>query len=223
RGDGGRGQRHPRGGQPDDAVRRHGSGPHRPGRLRPHAAAAVRGGPERGRARPARHERHVRRRGSAREARRELHAAGSGQGDRTRQRGQRPMMPELGQVALILVLCLGLIQATLPLAGAARGRADWMALARPTAAGQFVFAALAFGVLAHAFLTNDFSVQYVALNSNSELPGFYKFAAVWGGHEGSLLFWITVLAIWTLAVAWSARKYPPEFTSRVLAVLGIVS
>ncbi len=133
------------------------------------------------------------------------------------------MMPELGQLALVLVLCLGLVQATLPLAGAALGRAEWMALARPTAAGQFVFAALAFGILAHAFLTNDFSVQYVALNSNTELPTFYKFAAVWGGHEGSLLFWITVLAIWTLAVAWSARAYPPEFTSRVLAVLGIVS
>jgi len=133
------------------------------------------------------------------------------------------MIPELGQLALILVLCLGLIQATVPLVGAARGRADWMALARPTAAGQFVFAALAFGVLAHAFLTDDFSVEYVALHSNSNLPTFYKFAAVWGGHEGSLLFWIAVLAIWTLAVAWSARGYPQEFTSRVLAVLGIVS
>ncbi|HEY8521741.1 MAG TPA: heme lyase CcmF/NrfE family subunit [Gammaproteobacteria bacterium] len=133
------------------------------------------------------------------------------------------MIPELGQFALILALCLALVQATLPLVGAARGRNEWMALARPTAAGQFVFAAIAFGILAHAFLTDDFSVEYVALHSNSALPVFYKFAAVWGGHEGSLLFWVTVLSIWTLAVAWSTRSYPRNFASRVLAVLGIVS
>ncbi|MBN1238462.1 MAG: heme lyase CcmF/NrfE family subunit [Gammaproteobacteria bacterium] len=133
------------------------------------------------------------------------------------------MIPEFGHFALILALCLALAQAVLPLAGAARGNAHWMALARPAAAGQFVFCATAFAALAYAFLTDDFSVRFVALNSNTALPAFYKFAAVWGGHEGSLLFWSTVLAIWTLAVAWTGRAQPQEFSSRVLGVLGIVS
>ena len=133
------------------------------------------------------------------------------------------MIPEFGQFALILALCLSLAQAVLPLAGAATGNRHWMALARPAAAGQFVFCAVAFAALAHAFLTNDFSVTFVALHSNTALPVFYKFAAVWGGHEGSLLFWTTVLSIWTLAVAWAGRGQPLEFSSRVLGVLGIVS
>jgi cytochrome c-type biogenesis protein CcmF len=133
------------------------------------------------------------------------------------------MIPELGQFALALALCLALIQATLPLLGAATGRADWMALARPAAAGQFVFVALAFGVLEYGFMTDDFSIEFVAAHSNSELPAFYKFTAAWGGHEGSMLFWIAVLAVWTMAVAAGSRSQPPEFVSRVLGVLGIVS
>ena len=133
------------------------------------------------------------------------------------------MIPEFGQIALALALCLALVQSTLPLAGAALGRADWMALARPAAAGQFVFVAVAFGTLVYAFLTDDFSVMFVAQHSNSALPVFYKATAVWGGHEGSLLLWIAVLAIWTMAVAAGSRSQPQEFASRVLGVLGIVS
>jgi cytochrome c-type biogenesis protein CcmF len=133
------------------------------------------------------------------------------------------MIPEIGQFALVLGLCLALVQATLPLLGAWRGRPEWMALARPAAAGQFVFVAIAFGVLEYAFLTDDFSVEFVAQHSNSALPAFYKFTAAWGGHEGSMLFWITVLAIWTMAVAAFSRSQPEEFVSRVLGVLGIVS
>ncbi|HEU4620333.1 MAG TPA: heme lyase CcmF/NrfE family subunit [Gammaproteobacteria bacterium] len=133
------------------------------------------------------------------------------------------IMPELGQFALILALCLALAQAALPLVGAARGNRDWMALARPAAVGQFVFVVISFGILANAFLHDDFSVRYVAEHSNTQLPIFYKLAAVWGGHEGSMLLWITVLGVWTLAVAWSNRDQPEEFASRVLGVLGIVS
>ncbi|HVY67259.1 MAG TPA: heme lyase NrfEFG subunit NrfE, partial [Gammaproteobacteria bacterium] len=128
------------------------------------------------------------------------------------------MIPEIGQFALVLALCLALVQATLPLVGAARGRADWMALARPAAAGQFVFVAIAFGILEYAFLTDDFSVEFVAQHSNSALPVFYKFTAAWGGHEGSMLFWITVLAIWTMAVTVGSRSQPEEFASRVIGV-----
>ena len=133
------------------------------------------------------------------------------------------MIPELGQFALVLALGLSLIQASLPLAGAATGRQDWMALARPMAAGQFVFIALAFAVLAHSALVDDFSVRYTAMNSNSALPAFYKFASVWGGHEGSLLLWLLILATWTLAVAFASRSLPEIYAARVLGVLGIVS
>ena len=133
------------------------------------------------------------------------------------------MIPEFGQLALALALCLALVQGTLPLIGAAVGRADWLALARPAAAGQFVFVAIAFGTLVYAFLTDDFSVLFVAQHSNSALPVFYKATAAWGGHEGSMLLWIAVLAVWTLAVAAGSRSQPQEFASRVLGVLGIVS
>jgi cytochrome c-type biogenesis protein CcmF len=133
------------------------------------------------------------------------------------------MIPELGQVALALALSLALVQGTLPIIGAAYGREDWIALARPTAIGQFVFVGLAFGVLANAFLSNDFSVLYVAYNSNSALPQIYKFAAIWGGHEGSLLLWLMILAGWTMLVAVASRSLPDPFAARVLGALGIVS
>ncbi|MGE4657904.1 MAG: heme lyase CcmF/NrfE family subunit [Gammaproteobacteria bacterium] len=133
------------------------------------------------------------------------------------------MIPELGQFSLILALCLAVVQATVPLVGAAQGRIDWMALARPAAAGQFVFVAASFVILAGAFLSDDFSVLYVAANSNSALPSAYKVAAVWAAHEGSLLLWILILSAWTLAVAVGSRHLPDAFASRVLSVLGIVS
>ncbi|HET8696903.1 MAG TPA: heme lyase CcmF/NrfE family subunit [Gammaproteobacteria bacterium] len=133
------------------------------------------------------------------------------------------MIPELGQFALILAFCLALVQAALPLAGAAAGKPEWMAFARPAAAGQFVFVAIAFGVLVYAFLNDDFSVLFVYQHSHSALPAFYKFTAAWGGHEGSMLLWITVLAVWTVAVVAGSRSQPLEFASRVLGVLGIVS
>ncbi len=133
------------------------------------------------------------------------------------------MIPEFGQFALILALGLALIQAVVPLLGAVRLREDWMALARPAATGQFVFVSVAFVVLCHAFLNDDFSVLYVATNSNSALPTPYKIAAVWGAHEGSLLLWILILSAWTLAVTVGSRSLPEAFASRVLGVLGIVS
>ena len=133
------------------------------------------------------------------------------------------MIPEFGHFALILALGLALIQASVPLLGAARQRTDWMVLARPMAVGQFVFVAAAFVVLAHAFYVDDFSVRYVALNSNTALPTAYKIAAVWGSHEGSLLLWILILAGWTLGVAAASRGLPEAFAARVLGVLGLVS
>jgi cytochrome c-type biogenesis protein CcmF len=133
------------------------------------------------------------------------------------------MIPELGQFALILALCLALAQSILPLIGAARGVESFMTLARPAAQGQFVFVAIAFGCLAYSFLNNDFSVLNVAQNSNSQLPAHYRFAATWGSHEGSLLLWSLMLALWSAAVTAFSRHLPREMAARVLGVLGLVS
>ena len=133
------------------------------------------------------------------------------------------MIPELGQIALIIALCLSVLQATVPLYGAWRGDGMAMGLGQPAAAAQCLFVAFAFGCLVHAFVVDDFSVTYVALNSNSALPWYYKVSAVWGGHEGSLLLWALILAGWTFAVAIFSRDLPEEMLARVLAVMGMIS
>ncbi|MGA8048753.1 MAG: heme lyase CcmF/NrfE family subunit [Burkholderiales bacterium] len=133
------------------------------------------------------------------------------------------MIPELGHFALIVALTLALVQGTLPIIGAAKGIPGFVAVARPAAQGQFVFVAIAFGCLAWSFLSSDFSVQYVAANSNSKLPLQYKFAAVWGGHEGSLLLWVQMLTLWMLAVTVFSRRLPDDVVARILGVMGLVS
>jgi cytochrome c-type biogenesis protein CcmF len=133
------------------------------------------------------------------------------------------MAPELGVFALILAFILSVAQAIFGLTGAWRANAAWMAVARPAVTGQFVFVATAFGCLVYCFVHNDFSVAYVAHNSNSHLPLFYQVAAVWGAHEGSMLLWILILAIWSVAVAAFSRALPMTFSSRVLGVMGLVS
>jgi cytochrome c-type biogenesis protein CcmF len=132
------------------------------------------------------------------------------------------MIPELGQFALALALALSLVQACVPLAGAARGNAAWMALARPAAHGITLLVAFAFGALTYAFVTDDFSVQYVAQNSNTALPLQYKVSGVWGGHEGSLLLWSLILAVWMSAVGVFSAHLPEEMAARVLGVMGLV-
>ncbi|HEY6216399.1 MAG TPA: heme lyase CcmF/NrfE family subunit [Pyrinomonadaceae bacterium] len=133
------------------------------------------------------------------------------------------MVPEIGQFALIVALLLAVTQATFPLIGASRGNRTWIALAAPAGQAQFIFVALAFSCLAYSFITNDFSVLNVATNSNSQLPLHYRLAATWGSHEGSLLLWTLMLAIWTVAVSLFSRHLPEEMTARVLSVMGIVS
>ncbi|HMC16172.1 MAG TPA: heme lyase CcmF/NrfE family subunit [Albitalea sp.] len=133
------------------------------------------------------------------------------------------MIPELGQVALLLALAVALIQGTLPLVGAARGRADWMALARPAAQTQFMLVAFAFIALMSCFVRNDFSLLYVASHSNSTLPLAYRIAGVWGGHEGSLLLWLLMLVVWMFAVAQRSRHLPAPVIARILAVMALIS
>ena len=133
------------------------------------------------------------------------------------------MIPELGHLAMILALCLASVQGTLPLIGAWRGDRQWMGLAQPAAWGQFSFLAFAFACLTYAFVTDDFSVAYVAQNSNSALPWYYKFSAVWGAHEGSLLLWAFILSGWTFAVSIFSRQLPEDMLARVLGVMGLIS
>src|SRR5512139_3783880 len=133
------------------------------------------------------------------------------------------MIPEIGQFVLIVALWLALLQGVLPIVGAARSSAVLMGIARPLAVGQFVFVAIAFSCLTYAFITNDFSVLYVAQHSNSQLPTAYRIAALWGGHEGSLLLWAFILTLWTVAVAMFSKHLPDEMVARVLGVMGLIS
>ena len=133
------------------------------------------------------------------------------------------MIPELGVFALVLALLVAGAQALLPLAGAHWGVASWMRVARPAAVLQCLFVWLAFACLAQAFISNDFSVAYVAANSNSALPLAYRISALWGAHEGSLLLWVLILACWSCAVSFASRGLPLAFVARVLAVMGAIS
>ena len=133
------------------------------------------------------------------------------------------MLPELGQLLLLLALTVAALQALLPLAGAHAGRAPLMAVARPAALAQLLLLAGAFAILTWAFVVQDFSVRYVAANSNSLLPMIYRYSAVWGSHEGSLLLWALVLALWTAAVALCSRSLPQAVVARVLGVMGVVA
>jgi cytochrome c-type biogenesis protein CcmF len=133
------------------------------------------------------------------------------------------VLPELGQLALVLALLVAALQAALPLLGAHRGLAPWMAVARPAAYAQLLLVASAFAILMHGFVTQDFSLRYVADNSNSLLPWFYRCTAVWGAHEGSLLLWALILALWTGAVARFSRRLPDDVVARVLGVMGLIA
>jgi len=133
------------------------------------------------------------------------------------------VLPELGQVALLLALLAALLQAAVPLAGAAGGRPAWMAMARPAAYAQLALLLFAYVALTVAFVQQDFSVKYVADNSNSLLPLVYRYTAVWGAHEGSLLLWVLMLAAWNAAVALFSRQLPEVVVARVLGVIGLVA
>ena len=132
------------------------------------------------------------------------------------------MIPEIGHFALILCLALSIVQGVLPLVGAAKGNRALMAVARPAAAANAFFGTVAIGCLAYSFYLSDFTVLNVANNSNSLLPWYYKVAATWGSHEGSILFWTVTLGWWGAAVAFCARRLPAEMVARVTGVLGLV-
>ena len=133
------------------------------------------------------------------------------------------MIAEYGHVALIVALCLSIAQAIVPMVGSFAGYRTWMRLGHSLAVGQLVFVAISFACLTTAFLQDDFSLQYVANNSNTLLPTQFKVSAVWGAHEGSLLLWALILAVWSAAVALFSSHLPLVLSSRVLSILGAIS
>ena len=133
------------------------------------------------------------------------------------------MIPEIGHFSLILALLVALTLGSFPIIGAARGNKVWMGLAKPLSALQFALIAFSFLCLAYAFAAKDYSVVYVANNSNSQLPLQFRIAAVWGGHEGSLLLWALILSIWTLAVSLFSKHIPDAMRARILGVMGLIS
>jgi len=133
------------------------------------------------------------------------------------------MIPEFGHYALILALCISIIQGILPLVGAHQSRREWIMLARPAAQTVFLLLGIAFVILAWSFYSNDFSVLYVAEHSNSQMPVIYRLGAVWGGHEGSLLLWVFLLSTWTFLVALLSKALDEFMVARVIGVLGLVT
>ena len=133
------------------------------------------------------------------------------------------MIPEIGHFSLILALLVALTLGSFPIIGAARGNTVWMGLAKPLSALQFALIAFSFLCLAYAFAAKDYSVVYVANNSNSQLPLQFRIAAVWGGHEGSLLLWALILSVWTLAVSLFSKHIPDAMRARILGVMGLIS
>jgi len=133
------------------------------------------------------------------------------------------MLPEFGHYFLILALLLAFLQCILPLYGCMRQDATLIHAVRPLAIGQSLFVILSFIILTDAFLADDFSLLYVAAHSNTHLPFFYKLTASWSAHEGSLLLWVTILAVWTMLVARFSDTLSDTFRARVLAVMGAIS
>jgi cytochrome c-type biogenesis protein CcmF len=133
------------------------------------------------------------------------------------------MIPEIGHIALIIALTMAVLQALLPMVGAQRCNWSWIMLAKPLARGQFLFIAVSYACLTYAFISNDFSVRYVASTSNTALPLLYKVSGVWGAHEGSLLLWALLLSGWTVVVSLFSQSIPQLILARVLSVMGMIS
>ena len=132
------------------------------------------------------------------------------------------MIVELGHFALLLAFLIAIVQSVVPLVGAHRGWRGWMAMAEPAATAQFLLLAYAFGALTYAFVTSDFSLRLVTLNSHTLKPMLYKVTGVWGNHEGSMLLWCAILALFGAMAAWFGGNLPPRLKARVIAVQGAV-
>ena len=132
------------------------------------------------------------------------------------------MLNEIGHFTLLLAFCVALIQATIPLFGAHKGRIDLMAIAESAANLQFALLLASFSALTHAFVTSDFSVKLVVLNSHSLKPMLYKVTGVWGNHEGSMLLWVLILSLFGASASWFGANLPILLKTRVLSVQGAI-
>ena len=132
------------------------------------------------------------------------------------------MIAEIGHLSLIIALSLSLIQGTIPLIGAWKENPALMSVSRSAAAGQFIFLSLAFACLMYCYVTSDFSVKNVFENSHSAKPLIYKFTAVWGNHEGSMVLWVWILALYGIAIAVLGTNLPPSLRARVLSIQGLI-
>ncbi|MCY4190434.1 MAG: heme lyase NrfEFG subunit NrfE, partial [Rhodospirillaceae bacterium] len=132
------------------------------------------------------------------------------------------MTAEIGHFALIVAAVLSLGQSVLPLIGASRRHGGLMALGGTLATGQFVFVLIAFGALTWAYLVSDFSVANVAQNSHSKKPFLYKITGVWGNHEGSMVLWCLILALFGASVAWFGSNVAPSLRARVIGIQGMI-
>jgi cytochrome c-type biogenesis protein CcmF len=132
------------------------------------------------------------------------------------------MLPEIGHFALVLALMVAIVQSVFPILGAATNNAQWIAMAKPTARAQLLCLIVSFACLTASFLASDFSVLYVASNSNTLMPVIYKVSAVWGAHEGSLLLWVLILAIWAYLVSVFSKGISAVMLARVLSVMGMI-
>ncbi|MFC0199332.1 heme lyase CcmF/NrfE family subunit [Paracoccus rhizosphaerae] len=133
------------------------------------------------------------------------------------------MIAEYGHFALILAFAVAVYQMTVPMVGAAKGWQGWMDSARPAALAQLLLMAISFGALTVAFVTSDFSVSLVYENSHTSKPLIYKISGVWGNHEGSMLLWVLILALFGSAAALFGGNLPPSLRARVLGVQAAVS
>ncbi|MDJ0821433.1 MAG: heme lyase CcmF/NrfE family subunit [Paracoccaceae bacterium] len=133
------------------------------------------------------------------------------------------MVTELGHFALILAFLVAIFQMVVPLIGAHKRWPGWMAVAEPAATAQFLLVGLSFAALTYAFVTSDFSLRLVYLNSHSAKPMIYKISGVWGNHEGSMLLWVLILALFGAMAAWFGGNLPPTLRARVLAVQSAVA
>ena len=133
------------------------------------------------------------------------------------------MLIEVGHFSLVLALVISVILIVVPSIGLYQNKTSLSQLAKPLVWAQGFWITIAFFVLVSAFLTNDFSVKYVAENSNTQLPILYKASAVWGSHEGSLLLWVFVLSLWTVAVSIFSKRIPSSLINQTLIVLGAIS
>jgi cytochrome c-type biogenesis protein CcmF len=132
------------------------------------------------------------------------------------------MIVELGHFALIMALCVAVVQSVVPLIGAHKRWTGWMAVGEPAATAQFLLTAFSFAALTYAFVTSDFSLKLVVAQLHTLKPMIYKISGVWGNHEGSLLLWVLILALFGASAAWFGGNLPPTLRARVLAVQGMV-